>query len=131
MFQSLSQGVKISITRSIKTAFEQYMNNINWDDQKFNSDDFVRHWRDYSKENATWFEKIDEKMRLDSSFHQELTEKINETIEKIFKAPPTEKQMNEIDSLIKELEINDIDYCCSMEADYQINLLKEELKKKQ
>ncbi|WLR53007.1 hypothetical protein LC040_09020 [Bacillus tianshenii] len=130
MFESLPQGVKISITRSITTSFEQYMNQIDWDENKYSTDSFIQHWRTYSEKHAAWFEKIDQEMRSNPAFHEELSNKINETIEKVLSTPPTKEQMEEIDELINELDIDDIDYCCKAEAKYVIQELSNEVEKK-
>lgn len=55
---------------------------------------------------------------------------MNEMIDKIITTPPTKKQMEEIDALIKQLGIEDIDYCCKAEANYLVDKLRLELQKK-
>jgi hypothetical protein len=124
MFNSLPHGIKISITRSISAAFEQYMKSIQWDEQKYDLEAFVNYWRDYAEKNASWFDKMNEEMKSNPEFHEELAAKINETIEKILTEPPTEEQMKELDRLIQELGIEDIDYTCKTEAKYHIDRLK-------
>ena len=59
MYKNLSSGVKISISRSISTAFEQYMNSIGWDENKADIEMFVKEWKEYAEKNASWYEKID------------------------------------------------------------------------
>lgn len=124
MFNQLPQGIKISISRSISTAFEQYMKNIEWDEKKYNLQDFINQWREYAEKNASWFDKIDQEIKEDLQFHEDLAKKINETIEKILMEPPTQSQMDELDRLIKKLNIEDIDYSCKAEAKYHIERLK-------
>lgn len=124
MFNQLPQGIKISISRSISTAFEQYMKNIEWDEKKYNLQDFINQWREYAEKNASWFDKIDQNIKEDLQFHEDLAKKINETIEKILMEPPTQSQMDELDRLIKKLNIEDIDYSCKAEAKYHIERLK-------
>ncbi|MBA2871275.1 hypothetical protein HNQ85_001545 [Anoxybacillus calidus] len=124
MFNSLPHGIKISITRSISAAFEQYMKSIQWDEKKYDLEAFVNYWRDYAEKNASWFDKMNEEMKSNPEFHEELAAKINETIEKILTEPPTEEQMKELDRLIQELGIEDIDYTCKTEAKYHIDRLK-------
>jgi hypothetical protein len=131
MFQTLPQGIKISISRSIKTAFEQYMKDINWVEDKFDFPEFVQFWRDFSKKNASWFEKVDDEIKRNPNFHEELTQKINETIEKILTTPPSQDEMDKIDNLVRELEIEDVDYSCKAEAKFHIDRLDSKLKKKQ
>ncbi|OEH92846.1 hypothetical protein [Bacillus solimangrovi] len=130
MFESLPQGIKISIARSITTSFEQYMNQIEWDETAYSTSEFIQYWRKYSEEHASWFNKVNEEMRITPSFHKELTDKINELIEKVLSTAPTKEQMDKIDELVKELVIEDVDYCCKAEAKYVINKLTMEIEKK-
>lgn len=126
MFKDLSPGIKISITRSITTAFEQYMNRIDWNESKMDLSTFIVDWRDYIQNQASWFEKLDSDIKNNPLFHEELAEKINETIEKILSEEPTQAQMDEIDALQKEVR-EEYNYSCKTEAKYVI----EKLKKKQ
>lgn len=130
MFESLPQGIKISITRSITTSFEKYMNEINWDERHYSTDSFIQHWRSYSQNHSSWFDKIDQQMRTNPAFHEELSHKINETIEKVLSTPPTKEQMETIETLVNELKIDDVDYCCKAEAKHIIYNLSAQLKKK-
>lgn len=129
MFKDLSPGIKISITRSITTAFEQYMNRIEWNESKMNLSAFIAEWREYIHTQASWFEKVEDDTKNNPQFHQELAEKITETIEKILSEKPTQAQMDEIDALQKELK-EEYDYSCKTEAKYVIEKLKEAIKKK-
>ncbi|MFD2446737.1 hypothetical protein ACFSO7_22620 [Bacillus sp. CGMCC 1.16607] len=129
MFKDLSPGIKSSITRSITTAFEQYMHSIDWKESKFDLPAFIADWRDYIQNQASWYEKVDTETKINPQFHQELAEKINETIDKILSEKPTEAQMDEIENLQKEVR-EEFDYSCKTEAKYVIEKLKEELKKK-
>jgi hypothetical protein len=123
MFKDLSPGIKISITRSIITAFEQYMNRIDWNETKMDLAAFFADWRDYIQNQASWFDKLDSDIKNNPLFHEELAEKINETIEKILSEKPTKAQMDEIDALQKEVR-EDYNYSCKMEAKYVIDKLK-------
>jgi hypothetical protein len=123
MFKDLSPGIKISITRSITTAFEQYMNRIDWNESKMNLAAFIAEWRDYIQNQASWFDKLDADIKNNPLFHEELAEKINETIEKILSEEPTKAQMDEIDALQKEVR-EEYDYSCKTEAKYVIEKLK-------
>lgn len=130
MFKDLSTGIKISITRSITTSFEQYMSGIGWNEKKFSIENFVEEWRNYISTSATWYDKISDDVKNDSTFHAELAGKINETIDKILSEEPTAEQMTEIEKLQKEVG-KEYDYSCKSEAKYVIERLKDELKKKQ
>ncbi|RLQ94763.1 hypothetical protein [Falsibacillus albus] len=130
MFKGLSQGVKISITRSISTAFEQYMSRIEWAEDRFNLQDFIQDWKEYIHTNSSWYGKIDEQTKNDPVFHQELANKINETIEKILSEEPTKEQIEEIEELQSQSG-KEFSYSCKAEAKYVAEQLNEELKKKQ
>lgn len=130
MFKDLSPGVKISITRSITTSFENYMSEIGWNEKKFNINKFVDEWRKYITTNSSWYDKISDDVKNNAIFHEELAGKINETIDKILSEEPTKEQMDEIEKLQDELG-EEYDYSCKTEAKYVIDLLKKELKKKQ
>jgi hypothetical protein len=130
MFKDLSPGIKISITRSITTVFEQYMNRIEWDESRMDLSVFMAEWSEYIHNQASWFDKVEKGIKNNPQFHEELAEKINETIEKILSEEPTQAQMDEIEALQKELH-EDYNYSCKTEAKFLIEKLKEELKKKQ
>lgn len=129
MFKDLSPGIKISIARSISTAFEQYMNRIDWNEEKMDLNVFIGEWRDYIQKQASWFDKVEQDIKNNPLFHQELAEKITETIEKILSEKPTKAQMAEIDELQKEVG-TDYNFSCKTEAKYVIDKLKDEVKKK-
>ena len=42
MYKQLSSGVKISITRSITTAFENYLASIEWNEERFSMEEFMQ-----------------------------------------------------------------------------------------
>lgn len=106
------------------------MNRIGWSESQFDLSAFIADWRDYIQNQASWYEKVEEDTKNSPQFHQELAEKINETIEKILSEEPTKEQMDEIEALQKDLH-EEYDYSCKTEAKYVIEKLKEELKKKQ
>ncbi|WP_042350961.1 hypothetical protein [Bacillus massiliigorillae] len=129
MLKNLSPGMKISISRSIYTAFENYMNSIQWDEEKANIEHFVQEWREYIIHHASWYEKIDDEIKADPAFHSALATKINQTIDKILNEAPTEEQMSEIDTLHKEAEVEEYSYSCRAEARYVIDQLQKVIKK--
>ncbi|MDF1508171.1 hypothetical protein PZE06_08235 [Robertmurraya sp. DFI.2.37] len=130
MFKEFSPGIKISITRSITTSFEKYMNDIGWNEEKFNIEKFVQEWKHYITGSSSWYDKISDEVKNDPTFHEQLAEKINETIDKILSEAPTKEQMAEIEDLQKEWG-EEFDYSCKTEAKYVIEKYKELLKKKQ
>ena len=129
MYKNLSSGVKISISRSISTAFEQYMNSIGWDEKKADIEMFVKEWKEYAEKNASWHEKIDAETKENPQFHQELAEKINQVIEKTLTEVPTEEQMQTIEELQKQSGAKEYNYSCRAEARYVIEQLKKDIKK--
>lgn len=129
MYKQLSSGVKISITRSISTAFEQYLASIGWDEERFSMEDFIANWQQYFLENAAWFEKVPQEILLSPEFHEEIAQKIDEVIAKILSEKPTKKQIESIEKMQKELGTN-YTYGCKAEANYVEQLLKEQLKQK-
>jgi hypothetical protein len=123
MLKNLSSGTKISITRSIKTSFEQYMASIQWQENKFDIQDFISAWRSYINEYASWYKNLSDETKNDVEFHQELALKINETIEKILSEKPTPEQIETLENL-QEQSGTDYDYSCKLEAKYLIELLE-------
>jgi hypothetical protein len=129
MYKDLSPGVKISISRSITTSFEQYMAKIQWNENSFNLQDFANEWRGYITTSSSWYDQLDSDIKADPAFHQDLAAKMNETIDKILSEEPTAGQIDEIDRLQSELG-EEVDFSCKAEAKYLIEVLKKELKKK-
>ncbi|MDH5162792.1 hypothetical protein [Heyndrickxia oleronia] len=127
MLHSLPSGLKISISRSISTVFEQYMEKIGWDEKKYNIEDFIKQWKVYINEHASWYDKLSDDIKKDPSFHEELAAKINETIQKILSEAPTDEQMKTIENLQRKHNNKD-SYSCKMEAKFLINSLKSKTK---
>ncbi|CAM5191989.1 Group-specific protein OS=Ureibacillus acetophenoni OX=614649 GN=SAMN05877842_10189 PE=4 SV=1 [Ureibacillus acetophenoni] len=126
MYKELSSGVKISITRSISTSFEAYLASIGWEEDRFSMEDFMKFWQSYFTENAAWYEKIPQDLLINPEFHEEIAQKIDEVIEKILNEEPTEKQIETIEDLQKQLGTN-YTYSCKAEAAYIEQLLKNQL----
>ena len=127
MYKQLSSGVKISITRSISTSFEAYLESIGWDEEKFSMEDYMVSWQTYFKDNAAWIDKIPTDVLLSPEFHEEIAKKMDEVIAKILNEEPTEKQKKEIAKLQKQLG-TDYTFDCKAEAAYVEQLLKHKLK---
>lgn len=126
MLKNLSSGTKISITRSIKTSFEQYMASIQWKEDKFDIQSFIVAWRSYINEHASWYKNLDEEIKYNEQFHEELAVKINETIERILSEEPSAQQIAKLEEL-QERSGTDIDYACKLEAKYLIDKLEANL----
>jgi hypothetical protein len=127
MLKELSPGIKISISRSITNVFEQYMNKIEWNDDKYVLEDFMNDWRHYITHSSSWYSQLSDEMKSNPVFHQELAVKINETIKKITLEEPTKAQMKEIEELEQTVG-KEYNYSCKLEAKYVIDKLKKELK---
>ncbi|MBS4175445.1 hypothetical protein [Bacillus sp. FJAT-49736] len=125
MFNELSPGIKISISRSISTVFEQYMEKIQWDENKYSLEDFIHEWKEYINNHASWFDQVSDEIKEDPSFHEDLALKINETIEKILSEEPTPDQLEQIEQLQKELK-TDYSYSCKAEAKFLIQYLSKQ-----
>jgi hypothetical protein len=117
MYKDLSPGIKISISRSISTAFEQYMAKINWDESKFNLQDLVDTWKTYIIASSAWYAQIDDSLKDNEEFHEELAAKINEVVEKLFSEKPTDGQIKALNELEKHLN-KELVYSCKLEAKY-------------
>ncbi|MFL8937757.1 hypothetical protein ACKA06_13260 [Rossellomorea oryzaecorticis] len=128
MLKNLPSGTKISITRSIKTSFEHYMASIQWEEDKFDIEDFIKDWRSYITENASWYKSLDEEIKNDPEFHQDLALKINQTIEKVLSETPTEDQIKEIEEL-QQGQGTDYDFSCKAEARFLLEKLENSSKK--
>jgi hypothetical protein len=126
MYKNLPQGTKISITRSIHAAFEQYMGKIEWNEEKYDTEEFIREWRRYIENHASWFERLSNEDKADSTFHEELANKINSTIEKIVNEAPTAEQMERLNALLAEKGLDNVTYSCKAEAKYWIERLTNE-----
>ncbi|MEK3978733.1 hypothetical protein MKY37_06495 [Psychrobacillus sp. FSL K6-2836] len=124
MYNELSSGIKSSITRSITKAFEIYMTNINWDEELFTIEDFVKSWQLYIVESATWFEKVPQEVKESPEFHEEIALKINASIEKILSEPVNEDLIASIEIMQEKLDTH-FKYGCKAEALYVESLLKE------
>ena len=124
MYNELSSGIKSSITRSITKAFEIYMTNINWDEELFTIEDFVKSWQLYIVESATWFKKVPQEVKESPEFHEEIALKINASIEKILSEPVNEDLIASIEIMQEKLDTH-FKYGCKAEALYVESLLKE------
>lgn len=120
MLQNLSAGLKVSITRSIQTSFDQYMRQIDWDVEAFTYEGFALVWQDYIHNSATWYKQLEDEVKNDQSFHQELAVKIQETIEKILSEEPTKVQVEQLKKLQKDGVIDSVTDLCKLEAKYYI-----------
>ena len=123
MYKDLSPNLKISITRSITQAFEQYMSDIAWSEDKFRIEDFVSGWQQYITTKALWYSEIPDEIKLNAGFHEELAVRINEVIARILQDPPTDEQIATIQMMQEDLNTH-YEYDCKAQAAYVEGLLK-------
>lgn len=127
MYKNLSPNLKSSITRSITQTFEQYMEDIGWSESKFNIEDYLKSWREYITTKALWYSEVEDSIKENPQFHEELAERINKIINRILDEPPTEKQIASIQMMQEQLNTH-YTYDCKAEAAYVERLLEEALK---
>ena len=120
MYGSLPQGIKNSITRSIKIAFENYMKNIEWDSEKYSWEDFLDEWKNTFNNGSSWFAKVDSVMKEDSSFHESLATKVTEVVEKMLSEDPTKEQLDALKNISGNIGIGIEEISCKLEAKYYI-----------
>lgn len=123
MYKDLSPNLKSSITRSITQTFEQYMESIEWSESKFSIEDYIASWREYITTRALWYSEIEDSVKENPIFHEELAERINEIINRILEEPPTEDQIATI-QMMQEKYNTHYTYDCKAEASYVERLLK-------
>ena len=119
MYKQLPHGVKIGITRSIVASFEKYMKEIEWNEEKFDMQQFVEQWKQYLYTKSTWINKVDGELKEHPDFHQALATKVNEKINDIINEEPTEEQLE----ILKKNKVKQIDDLCKLEAQYHIDRL--------
>jgi hypothetical protein len=124
MLKNLPHSVKIGITRSITRTFEAYMREIEWNEQRFDPRVFMQRWRNYIEHHSNWFHSLDDRLKANPAFHEELADKINSVIDKVLSEAPTEEQLAKIENLAKQHGVEDIHVSCKAEADYQIERLE-------
>ncbi|MDN7226505.1 hypothetical protein QWY22_15460 [Planococcus liqunii] len=117
MYKTLPVGVKSSITRSITKMFEKYMSDIEWKEDLFKLEDFVKVWQDYINSNAQWNEKVPLEVKVSPLFHEEVASKMNQVINKVLTEVPSEEQVSRIESMQQSIGTN-YDYSCKAEATY-------------
>ena len=120
---TLTPGMKRSITLSIRNAFKSYMAGINWDEDRYSSDDFLTMWLKQARQSASWYKELDQSLDEDEDLQGILLDKVNQTIRTIFETPPTNEQMDQIEAIISANGLEDIPYSCKMEADYVLATL--------
>ncbi len=96
MYKQLPHGVKIGITRSIVVSFEKYMKEIEWNEEKFDMQQFVEQWKQYLYTKSTWINKVDDELKGHPDFHQALAMKVNEKINELINEKPSEEQVEQL-----------------------------------
>lgn len=117
MHKSLPPSVKSSITKSISKNFEKYMAQIEWKEDRFQLTDFMDTWKAYIENEAKWYKQLPEEVKAAPEFHESVAEKINQTIDRVLKEPPSEDQVARIEMRQESLHTS-YDYACRAEADF-------------
>ncbi|MGG0670987.1 hypothetical protein [Sporosarcina koreensis] len=130
MYNDLSPNIKSSITRSITQTFEQYMTDIQWEEDLYDIEDFIDSWREYITTKALWYSKIPDDMKREPKFHEDLAQRINEVIQRVISEPPSEEQIANIEIMQEKLDTH-FTYDCKAEAVYVETVLKDRLEKEQ
>lgn len=113
MYKQLPHGVKIGITRSIVVSFEKYMKEIEWNEEKFDMQQFVEQWKQYLYTKSTWVNKVDDELKGHPDFHQALAMKVNEKINELINEKPSEEQVEQL----KRNKVKHADEMCKLEAE--------------
>lgn len=127
MLNKLSKDMITSLNRSVSVAFQQYMENIQWDKDQFNIQDFFDEWQGFVY-GSSWYKNISSEMEFSTEFHEQVVAQVSETIGEILDSPVTKSQIREIIALQKELG-GEYQYSCNAEAVYVIKTLKAKLAK--
>lgn len=125
MVKELTPNIKGSITRSISQTFENYMESIGWNIDRYDFENgFMVAWQEYISERALWYEELPDTLKANPLFHEYLAKRINAVIKRVLTDPPTEEQIATIEHLQETLGTN-YDYGCKAEAQYVERILKE------
>ncbi|TAA72908.1 hypothetical protein [Planococcus salinarum] len=124
MYNTLPTSVKSNITRSVTKVFERYMAGIEWKEELYNIDEFLKIWRKYITQDSKWYKELSDEVKTSNEFHEELAQKMNQIITKILHEPPTNEQKERIMVLQKSKDVN-IDYSCKAEAAFVESKLKQ------
>ncbi|MBY0597746.1 hypothetical protein [Bacillus bingmayongensis] len=120
MYKQLPHGVKIGITRSIVASFTEYMKSIEWNEEKFDMQQFVEQWKQYLYTKSRWLDQIDDEVKNHPDFHQELAMKVNEKMNRILNEYPTKEQLYELENL----GFKNLGSLCKEQAQYYIEHLQ-------
>lgn len=123
MYKALTPSVKSNITKSISKVFEKYMKRIEWKEESFHLRDFMNTWKTYIENEAKWYKQVPDEVKAAPEFHESIAEKINQTIDRVLKEPPSEEQVARIEIMQESLHTS-YDYACRAEADFIENKLK-------
>ncbi|WP_369900912.1 hypothetical protein [Bacillus manliponensis] len=120
MYKQLPHGVKVGITRSIVVSFAEYMAEIEWNEEKFDIQQFVEQWKQYIYTKSIWIQKVDDELKQHPDFHQALAVKVNEKIHEIIAEKPTAEQLQQLQGQ----NVHHADSFCKLEAQYHIDRIQ-------
>ena len=117
MYDSLPTSIKSNITRSITRAFKEYMGEIEWQEDHFKMESFMKKWQESSNQPTSWTTEISGTIKEDPEFLEKMAKKINQTIDKILNEPPNEDLIAQIEIMQEQLNTCYV-YSCKAEAVY-------------
>lgn len=116
MYQKLSRSTKIAITRSIKESFKSYMDEIEWNPEKYDMNNYASYWQNYLTTKSKWIHEVDDTTRKSPEFHEELAKRVTKKIDELLTEEPTKEQVAQLKKLAPSA-----DYSCKLEVEYLIN----------
>jgi len=112
MYKQLPHGIKMKISRSIMESFKQYMSDIEWNVEKCKIEDYTEYWQRYVVNHSKWLDELEEDVRQNPLFHEELAIRITEKVNQLLNEDPTEKQLESLQELDASLLCT-----CKLEAE--------------
>ena len=79
MYKQLPHGVKMGLHAQLLFLLK-YMKEIEWNEEKFDMQQFVEQWKQYLYTKSTWVNKVDDELKGHPDFHQALAMKVNEKL---------------------------------------------------
>ncbi|WP_217563371.1 hypothetical protein, partial [Paenibacillus sp. GbtcB18] len=72
---------------------EKEMQEIEWNGDKFDVQQFVELWKQYLYTKSTWINKVDDKLKEHPDLHQALAVEVNEKINELINEEPAVEQL--------------------------------------
>ncbi|MET3575441.1 hypothetical protein ACFFIY_07625 [Bhargavaea ullalensis] len=127
MALSLGPGLLPALKKSIRNSFIRYMDQRRWNEEAFDSEDFLAYWKRYVTFETELLEELPKSLRANAGFHASVAQLINETVSSVVEEPPSEDLIAEIEWMQEKLDTQ-YQYACRSEATYVHSLLAGRLK---